>query len=273
MSLNRRVLTAGSGAQAEVLEHGAHITSWHTPDGVERLYLSARSRIEEGHAIRGGIPVIFPQFATEGPLPKHGFARTRQWRLVQTEHAPHTAHLQLDADAATRALWPYAFRADLHLNLEGWALSVTLQITNTGPAPFSFTGALHTYLRVSDATAARATGLHGLAYRDSAHPAGARQHQVDHEPALAFGGEVDRIYFDAGVVRLSCLDAELEVRAEGFPDVVAWNPGPEKASQLADLDPDDWRHFICLEAAAVGDPVMLDPGQQFTGIQTLSVSG
>lgn len=272
MSLNHLVLTAGSSAQADVFEHGAHITSWQTPDGVERLYLSTRTQFGEGHAIRGGIPVIFPQFATAGPLPKHGFARTRTWRPIQIENAGHKAHLQLHADEATRALWPYAFRADLCLSLHGWALAVTLRITNTGPVPFTFTGALHTYLRVSDATAARVTGLQGSSYQESAAGAGAGQRQVDHEPALTFAGEVDRIYFDTGPVTLTCPETELEARSDGFPDVVVWNPGPEKANQLADLDPGGWRHFVCLEAAAVGVPVALDPGQQFTGIQTLTVS-
>ncbi len=271
MALNRLVLTAANGAQAEVFEYGGHVTSWRTPDGVERLFLSARSRFGEGHAIRGGVPVIFPQFAGEGPLPKHGFARTRNWHLIQIEHARHKAHLRLEADDATLALWPHPFRTDLYLSLEGRSLAITLKVTNTGEAPFTFTGALHTYLRVTDIASARVTGLQGQVYRDSAAGDDAGRRRTDERPALDFAGEVDRIYFDTGPVTLSGDDGTLTVHAEGFPDVVVWNPGPDKASHLADLEPDGWRHFVCLEAAAIGTPVTLDPGQPFIGTQTLTV--
>ena len=67
-------------ARATVLPYGAHVTSWITADGDERLYLSGRTAYRAGAAIRGGVPVIFPQFSDVGPLPRHGFARTRAWR-------------------------------------------------------------------------------------------------------------------------------------------------------------------------------------------------
>ena len=75
-------LRADDGAVAEVHRHGAHVTSWRPMgDADDRLYLSARSELDGKAAIRGGVPVIFPQFAAEGPLPRHGFARTSLWSL------------------------------------------------------------------------------------------------------------------------------------------------------------------------------------------------
>ena len=67
--LEKVVLRSRDGALAEVYLHGAHVTSWR-PAGTreERLFLSERSEFRGGAAIRGGIPVIFPQFAAEGPL-------------------------------------------------------------------------------------------------------------------------------------------------------------------------------------------------------------
>lgn len=36
-------------------------------------------------AIRGGVPVCFPQFSNFGPLgQQHGFVRNKQWRLVES---------------------------------------------------------------------------------------------------------------------------------------------------------------------------------------------
>ncbi len=78
------------GDTASIVAHGAHVTSWRTANGVEQLYLSPRSAYHSGAAIRGGVPIIFPQFNMVGPLPRHGFARTAPWQLVpQTQ--PSTA--------------------------------------------------------------------------------------------------------------------------------------------------------------------------------------
>src|SRR5262245_34324600 len=77
-------LTAADGATALVTHYGAHALSWIPAGGDERLYLSETAVFQPGTAIRGGIPVIFPQFGTLGPLPRHGFARTRTWTLEQT---------------------------------------------------------------------------------------------------------------------------------------------------------------------------------------------
>src|SRR5258705_2204548 len=66
------VLAARDGATVHVAQHGGHLCRWRTSDGVERLYLSPLPR-QPGEPIRGGIPVVFPQFANRGPLPMHGY--------------------------------------------------------------------------------------------------------------------------------------------------------------------------------------------------------
>ena len=65
------------GDQVVVLQHGAQILSWMTADGVERLYCTSRLP-SEPKPVRGGVPVIFPQFNQRGPdftLPRHGLFR------------------------------------------------------------------------------------------------------------------------------------------------------------------------------------------------------
>ena len=54
-------------------------------------------------------------------------------------------------------------------------------------------------------------------------------------------------------------------------DVVVWNPGPAKAKAMTDLPDDDWTRFLCIEAASIGRPVVLGPGQQWTGRQGFAV--
>src|ERR1700749_3017076 len=72
-------------ATGEIYLHGPHVTSWRQVGAEEVLFLSSHSRWEDGLAIRGGIPICFPWFRAKADDPKapaHGFARTKEWRLV-----------------------------------------------------------------------------------------------------------------------------------------------------------------------------------------------
>ena len=82
MHNNFITVTSQDGAKISVSLHGGHVCSWLTPDGIEHLYLSPLTKIKKDSAIRGGIPIIFPQFAQRGALPKHGFARNVAWTLL-----------------------------------------------------------------------------------------------------------------------------------------------------------------------------------------------
>ena len=268
-------LRAPDGARAEVYLHGAHVTSW-TPagGGGERLFLSTTSEFRAGAAIRGGVPVIFPQFATEGPLPRHGFARTSAWELVPAADAAAgapasgaAATFRLTDSAATRAIWPHAFVAELAVSVGGPQLELRLTVANTGPSSFAFTGALHTYLRVADVQQTIVRGLAGTRYRDSGAGGGGR---ADPVPELRVRGETDRVYLDAPAeLEVREPDRATLVRTEGFRDVVVWNPGAERGAALADLEPGGYARMLCVEAAAVDTPVQLGPGQRWTGAQTL----
>ncbi len=261
-------LRAPDGASAVVLLHGAQVVSWQPAGGGERLFLSARSRFGPGASVRGGMPVIFPQFNERGPLPRHGFARNRSWQPVRVETGADDALavLQLADDEATRALWPHAFALELTVCVRGDRLDVELAVSNSGTAPFDFTAALHSYLRVDEVEAARVTGLNGCRYEDFTRGTT----QVDEAEAVRVDGEIDRFYGDAPApLVLGDAQRRLRIEAAGFPDVVVWNPGPQKAAAMADLAPGDFRHFLCVEAALIGAPVHLAAGEHWWGRQTL----
>jgi len=278
LSFPTDILRAADGAAVELSTYGAHICRWQPARGGERLYLSHRSSIANGAAIRGGVPVIFPQFAAEGPLPKHGFARSRAWvpagRGLRDDGRAYAAYTLRD-DAQTHASWPHAFQAELNIEVGGDVLDIELSVVNLGADAFHFTAALHTYLRVSDIAAARVTGLKGVRYRDSAagEAPGTPARHVEHADALGIEGEVDRIYCGApSRVELHDGDTRLVVHSRNFPDLVVWNPGEHKAAALADLDPDGWRQMLCLEAASIATPVQLAPGARWRAAQKLEAA-
>ena len=258
-------LQADDGARAEIHTQGAHLTAWRSAGGAEALFLSTRSGYAPGVAIRGGVPVIFPQFATEGPLPKHGFARTQDWTLIDSQAA--SARWRLESSAATLAIWPRAFRCELAVAIGGARLQIELDVTNTGHAPMSFTAALHTYLRVADIAEVRLLGLQGLRYRDSTQ---GTAEFIERAGPLAIEAEVDRIYFDApSQLQMIEPSSRLLIEQQGFTDTVVWNPGPEKGAALADLEDGGYRRMLCVEAAVIGKPIHLAPGEAWRGSQTL----
>jgi glucose-6-phosphate 1-epimerase len=267
-------LRADDGAAADVYLHGAHVTSWRPAPGEdERLFLSARSEFRDGAAIRGGIPVIFPQFAAEGPLPRHGFARTAPWALDDVRRADDgsaAATLSLRDTPETRAIWDARFRATITVRVAGAELTTTLAVENAGTSPLSFSGALHTYLRVHDVARAEVVGLEGARYRDAAERATLR---VDGAPVLRVTGELDRVYVAAPAMLLVREPGRaLSVATQGFPDVVLWNPGRRRAADLADMEPGGERGMLCVEAAVVQTPVALAPGARWEGSQTLDAA-
>lgn len=260
-------LVSPDGAQAIVLLHGAHVVSWIPAGDEERLYLSPSALAGPGQAVRGGIPVCFPQFSGRGPLPKHGFARTMAWQWAEgAERGGATIGvLKLASDEATRALWPHDFEAELTVVVSGKQLDVELAVTNTGDTPFDFTAALHTYLRIDDLLKARLHGVYDLTYEDWVLD-GERGHQ-EFDP-IGFVGEIDRVYCEVQhPFELASALGRLHIDQEGLPDAVVWNPGPDKAAALPDLPDEDWRHFLCVEAGAIDTPVILAPGAEWAGRQ------
>lgn len=263
-------LNAADGAVADIILHGAHVLSWQPSPGRERLYLSPRASFAHGAAIRGGIPVIFPQFGGRGTMVKHGFARLLEWRYVGVEADDGTsaAVLELVDSADTRQLWPARFRARLHVALEPAALTVRISVRNQGDAPFSFTSALHTYLRVNDLDATTLQGLEGASFEDSRDGSAS----VPEGEPVRFRSEVDRLYPDCAHALLLAHDADaMRISADGFRDTVVWNPGAALAASMADLGTGEHRHFVCVESGTIATPVTLAPGEEWSGAQHLQV--
>ena len=268
-NLLKQVLVAPDGARAEIYLHGAQVTSWIPASGSERFFLSRLSQFTTDATIRGGIPVVFPQFGLTGPLPLHGLARLMPWELSDAKNSTDTASATFrlrDTDDSRRH-WPHAFLAELTVVVGGNQLAVTLAITNISAEPFAFTSGLHTYFSIADLAATTVAGLTGLRYCDAA--AG----WVDHQETAAhieFTGEVNRIYFDAPAeVRLVEPHRTTLIRAAGFADTVVWNPAAAKCATFSDLEPDDYRRFVCVEAAAIANPIQLAPDERWQGSQTL----
>lgn len=257
------------GDRLVVAHHGAHVLSW-VAGGRERLYLSPQSVMDGHAAIRGGIPVCFPQFNQRGDLPKHGFARNVSWAPKPAKLDADRAHLALSLgdSAATRQWWDQRFEALLLIELTPGALQVELVVRNTDSKPLLFTGALHSYFAVSDVAQARLLGLGGSAEWNAVtdgHGTAA--------PELRFVGEFDRVY-SAAPAGYELLDGPHALSIEQDMDwtqTVVWNPGAAKCASLSDMPADGWQHMLCVEAAQVYEPICIAADDFWQGAQRLAV--
>jgi glucose-6-phosphate 1-epimerase len=140
-------------------------------------------------------------------------------------------------------------------------------VENTGASPFTFTCALHSYLRVNDIARAKVLGLQGARYRESSAPT---LLHVDNESAVRGTGPLDRVYVSAPrSVTLCEPDRAMGVDMMEFTDTVLWNPGAAAARAVADMEPDGERAMLCIEAAVVQRPITLAAGGRWQGTQTL----
>ena len=262
-------LYAPDGAEATISLFGAHLLSWIPAGGKERLFCSEKSVLDGSKAIRGGVPIIFPQFSTYGKGARHGFARLSHWRLTQSglQNDRCFAEFELTSNDALSERWPHAFALTYRVDLQGAELQMRFGVRNTGNAPFSFAAALHTYFLIDELSAMTVDGLHETPFSD--HIISPPQYCTQSTVQLRCEGHMDRIYRDIpGDLTMSCGAAKVILEQEGFTDAVVWNPGEELAKEVGDLAFDDYLKFICIEAARL-DAVQLHPGAEWVGAHTL----
>ncbi|CAN1222731.1 Putative glucose-6-phosphate 1-epimerase [Linum grandiflorum] len=274
--LDKVVLREARGSSAEVYLYGGHVTSWKNDHGEELLF----AIFKPPKAIRGGIPICFPQFSNHGSLEAHGFARNRFWS-VESDPPPFPTSsaskayvdLILKPTEEDLKIWPHSFEFRLRVALgPGGDLLLTSRVRNTSTdgKPFSFTFAYHTYLAVSDISEVRVEGLETLDYLDNLQN---KQRFTEQGDAITFESEIDKIYVSTPT-KIAILDHEKKrtfvLRKDGLPDAVVWNPWDKRAKSIADLGDDDYKHMLCVEAAAVEKPITIKSGEEWRGRLELS---
>ncbi|MEC5159701.1 glucose-6-phosphate 1-epimerase [Janthinobacterium sp. CG_23.3] len=262
-------ISAADGAQAIVTLYGGHLVSWQTADGRERLFRSARSALDGSRAIRGGVPLIFPQFGARGDGLRHGFARVCHWRLSGGGRDGEDEFARFSLAAADlppelAAAWPFAFELTLRVALHGDGLNLSFSVLNSGTEAFPFSAALHSYFLVDQLEHCELAGLQHVRYCDENGAVALQE-----TPALAFSDKLDRIYYQLPVaLTLRGGDASLRLEQDGFTDAVVWNPGAADAAALTDMEDEEYRRFVCVEAALI-EPDVLAAGAEWTGLQRI----
>lgn len=271
--LEKLLLTTTNGASTELYRHGAHVTSWRTAAGREWIFTSEQAQFAEGKAIRGGVPIIFPQFNAFGSGPRHGFARSLPWQLAHPAGPASERNrcvLSLSNSAQTKASWDYAFKTEFAVEVGDCQLHMNLQVKNMDTKTLQFTAALHTYFAVTDIKNTRLQGLSGLSYWDN-DGSDFQQRQAAIDDELTLDGAIDRVYFNCqSPITLRDGDEHLNIASKGFSEVVVWNPGREDARNMEDMADHEYQNMLCVEAAVIDQPIVLAPGESWSGSQVLT---
>ena len=232
--------------------------------GVELLYLSPWYDPKAQRAARGGVPVLFPQFAERGPLKKHGWARDVEWVLTQNASGAdsHVLEWEWTCGGAGQPTWPHQAHLRLRAQATASGLEMQLHVHNTGTSAFEWTGGLHPYWVVGNLLECRLTGLQGVSVSDRYN---ASRTFEARESVQCSGQAYESLYDTPGPVCLELPSHTVKLSMTGFDQWMVWNPGAHEAQRLTDMPAADWQRFVCIEPVRVSRPCRLQPGGSFTG--------
>lgn len=261
-----------NNCQAKVSLYGGQVLSWKPTGQQDVFWLSKTSPFEQGKAIRGGIPLCWPWFGShpddiDNKAGNHGFAREKNWQVddigINKELVSITLTLQGNN---MHSWWPNAFKLTQVLSF-GLTFSQSLTVSNLSDEDAYYTGALHSYFRVSSPENIIIDTLDEAKFYDKLTD--------KHYPpqVLTNGvGPVDRIYQSNKKIQLidSQFQRVIEVNASNTAQWVFWNPGVTLANNMADIHLNGEQEFVCLEAANT-DSQLLESGQSQTISQTVKI--
>ena len=259
---------------AEVMAHGAHVTSFQKHGETPLLFLSAKSLFSPGNPIRGGVPICYPWFGAREEDSFHGFVRTTEWQLAESAAGSDGAvrlrfQLPIPPD---RPAWS-ALRTEFVVTVSD-SLTMELLSANESGAPMEIENCLHTYFRVGHIRDVALTGLSGAPFLDFASGAAGEQ-KVDRDEVLQITKETNRVYPDS-TATVEILDRNLmrAIRVEKFHSrsTVVWNPWTTQKLP-DDFDPAEHQQMVCVESGNVKqNKLTLSPGEQTTLKAVLSTA-
>ena len=259
------VLTNKYGA-AEVALLGANTLSYRPTGHSPVIFRPAKRDYNRGESFHGGIPVCWPQFgklAIPG-MAQHGFARIMPFEVRGTRYTEEETEitLGLKSDDETKRLFPYDFDLEVKISVS-MKLNLKLTTKNTGSVPFEFTGGFHPYFLVRERDGVVVKGLDQVPYVYA-------EDMTDHVQTgdLAMTTSTDHVFTlpEAPKHEFAILDGGLKralaMASSGHGSAIVWNPGPDCV--LPDFQPDDWRHFVCVEPVTSWPkaPRALNPGEK-----------
>lgn len=246
------------GFTAVIALWGGHLESF-IPAGQEDLLFQSANEGGEGRFARRhfGVPVCWPWFAVNDKhddYPTHGLARYFRWEFIEAGRFKDgdvkiVLRLASENHPLIEEMWPQAFELRQVFRFSGEGFKVSLSAANLSDTPMQVSEALHTYFKVGDSRVSEVIGFENANYIDKVD----NTEQVQNGPVLT-NKRLDRVYLSSPEmceIQDSILGRKIMIESECCANTVIWNPGEELAKQRVDMEDEDYRHFVCVEAANV----------------------
>jgi len=288
-----------SGAKASIHPFGATLTSVTTGSGDELLFVSKDAKLDGTKAIRGGIPLCFPQFGQpDKSMPQHGFLRNNYWTEVAGSKTDDDASASVSMELALKDVvnarggkWDVGTtkldaKCTYTVKIDGNGFTTTIDMENTGTEAWDFMVLLHTYFAVGsgaalDGATCNVVGLAGYTVTDKVT---GDEYLLGEDPVTIPGSLVDRVHtppegtLDLDVTIAVGPNKKLSLTASGEVDGtkvpvsgVVWNPNKEGAKALGDFGDEQYVDMICAEPGLLSNVPLLEGGKAATFSQFVKV--
>ncbi|MDB4837246.1 D-hexose-6-phosphate mutarotase [Marinomonas sp.] len=247
------------GFKAVIALWGGHLESF-IPAGQEDLLFQSKNEGGKGRFMRRhfGVPVCWPWFAAndkQDDYPTHGLARYFRWQFIEAGRFKDgdvkiVLRLASEDHPLIEEMWPQAFELRQVFRFSSKGFRVNFSAANLSDTPMEVSEALHTYFNVGDNKNAQVHGFDQAQYIDKLEESKKCQQQG----AVLTDQHLDRVYLTApekSEIHDQTLNRKIVIQTEGCSNTVIWNPGEKIAKQRSDMEDEDFRRFVCVEAANV----------------------
>jgi len=260
-------LRHSSGGTCKVSTYAAHVLSWCPTLGNEQIFMGEMAEVgKPGLAIRGGVPICWPQFgnfenAEDTCKLAHGFARKTFWTLLR--QSEDSISLLLKSDEDSRKAWAKDFEFVYTVSLGYNSMRMEMEVRNGNSSPLEFTGCLHSYWRCNSSENCAVEGLKGGKF-DAGIGNCFRGDALEERDSVQFvdATQTQLLYGDAGDALTLVEDGKerLRITKSNLPDWILWNTGAENGSNIKDLQDGEYKNYVCVEPAFCSKPVRVAPG-------------
>eukprot|EP00956_Cyclotella_meneghiniana_P029054 scaffold69317_cov77-Cyclotella_meneghiniana.AAC.2 len=223
-------------------------------------------------AIRGGIPLCFPQFGQpDKSYPQHGFLRNNYWSIVNGSKFDNEEGAGISLELYLKDV----------VNARGgkWDVGTNLDCKCT------FMVLLHTYYLVAekkalDGSVCNVKGLEGYTVSDKIS---GQDYILGSDPITIPEQIIDRVYSPpegkvdlevtvaAGPTNTISLKASGQVDGQQVPiSGVVWNPHEINAKKMGDFGDDQYNEMICVEPGMLSNVPMLQGGKSASCTQVMT---